>query len=105
MRRFFDGIASFLQTPFGVLFITLAVFHGILFGLGLDYTNVFVLAAAGFILIVDIVAANFILDRLVYFFSQFILPVQTDEDSRRSMPGLALSTVNADRPFSSRTDG
>ena len=80
MRRFFDGIASFLQTPFGVLFVTLAVFHGILFGLGLDYTNVFVLAAAGFILIVDIVAANFILDRLVYFFSQFILPVQTPED-------------------------
>lgn len=80
MRRFFDGIASFLQTPFGVLFVTVAVFNGILFGLGLDYTNVIVLAAAGFILIVDVIAANFILDRLVYFFSQFVLPVQTPHD-------------------------
>lgn len=80
MRRVFDGIGSFLQTPFGVLFITLAVFHGVLFWLGLDYTNVFVLAAAGFILLVDIIAANYILDRLVYFFSQFVLPVQTPED-------------------------
>lgn len=80
MRRIFDGISSFLQTPFGVLFITLAVFHGVLFGLGLDYTNIFVLAAAGVILLVDIIAANYILDRLVYFFSQFVLPVQTQHD-------------------------
>jgi hypothetical protein len=80
MRRVIDGIGSFLQTPFGVLFATAVVFHGALFVLGVDYTNVVVLGVAGFILLVDILAANFILDKLVYFFSQFVLPVQTPND-------------------------
>ncbi|MBE7432501.1 MAG: hypothetical protein HS100_01155 [Anaerolineales bacterium] len=80
VRRLFDGIGSFLQTPFGVLFVTVVVFHGVLFFLGVDYTNVAVLGVAGFILLVDIIATNFILDKLVYFFSQFVLPVQTPKD-------------------------
>jgi hypothetical protein len=80
MRRVFGGIGSFLQTPFGVLFVTTLAFHGILYLLGLDYGLALTLGASLFILIVDAVAAFFLLDRLIYFFSQFVLPVQTPQD-------------------------
>jgi len=79
MRRLSSGIGSFLQTPFGVLFVTTVVFHGVLWGLGFNY-SVITLALAGFILIVDIFAANYLVDKLIYFFSQFVLPVQTAKD-------------------------
>lgn len=81
MRRVFGGIGSILQTPIGVLLVTTLVFHGVLWWLGLDYAVV-TLIAGGFILFVDLFAANFILDKLVYFFSQFVLPVQTPNDRR-----------------------
>lgn len=80
MRRAFSGILSLLQTPFGVLFMTTVVFHGVLWGVGLNYSSTLTLAAGGVLLVVDVVAAFFILDRLVYFFAQFVLPVQTPED-------------------------
>lgn len=79
MRQLFSGIGSFLKTPFGVLFTTTAVFHGILLILGFNYTVV-TLVIAVVILAIDIFAANYITDKLVYFFSQFVLPVQTPKD-------------------------
>ena len=79
MRQLFSGIGSFLKTPFGVLFTTTAVFHGILFAIGFNY-SIITLALAGLILIVDIIAANYLIDKLVYFFSQFVLPVQTPKN-------------------------
>ena len=79
MKRAFSGIGSFLQTPFGVLFMITVVFHGLLWALGLEY-SVITLALAGFILIVDIFATFYLIDKLIYFFSQFILPVQTPKD-------------------------
>lgn len=68
-----------MQTPFGVIFLTTVVFHGVLWGLGFNY-SVITLALAGFILIVDIFAANYLTDKLIYFFSQFVLPAQTAKD-------------------------
>ncbi|MBI3170214.1 MAG: hypothetical protein HYZ22_17155 [Chloroflexi bacterium] len=79
MKRAFSGITSFLQTPFGVLFATTVVFHGILFAIGFSY-SIITLALAGLILIVDVIAANYLIDKLVYFFSQFVLPIQTPKD-------------------------
>lgn len=79
MSRAFSGVTSFLQTPFGVLFATTVVFHGILFAIGFNY-SVITLALAGLILIVDIIAANYLIDKLVYFFSQFVLPIQNPKD-------------------------
>lgn len=80
MRRVTSGVGSFLQTPFGVLLITTVIFHGILLALGMDYTNPLVLAASGFLVIVDFVVAFSLIDRMVYFFSQFVLPVNTPKD-------------------------
>ena len=82
IRRAFTEIGTFLQTPFGVLLITTVVFHAILFVLRIDYQSPITLGVAGFILLVDIFAANFIIDKLVYFFSQFVLPVQTPNDRK-----------------------
>lgn len=80
MRRVTSGVGSFLQTPFGVLSVTTVVFHGILLALGMDYTNPFVLAASGFLILVDFAVAFSLIDRMVYFFSQFVLPVNTPKD-------------------------
>jgi len=80
LRQLFGGIGSFLQTPHGVILTTNAVFHGVLWWLGVDYKNPFILGAAVLILVVDFYAAGLIADKLVYFYSQFVLPVQTPQD-------------------------
>lgn len=76
MRKVFSGIGSFLQTPIGVILVTTAVWHGILWGLNIPF-NTFV---SGGIFIVDMIVAFYLLDRLVYFFSQFVLPIQNPKD-------------------------
>lgn len=60
--------------------MTTVVFHGILLALGMDYTNPLVLAASGLLVIVDFVVAFSLIDKMVYFFSQFVLPVHTPKD-------------------------
>lgn len=80
MRRILGGIGSFLQTPFGVLFVTTVVFHGILWRVGLEYKSLPTLGVSGFLVIFDVVFTFYLLDRLIYFFSQFVLPVQTPSD-------------------------
>lgn len=80
IRRIFSEIGTFLQTQFGVILVITIVFHGILWGLGLNYTSIYTLAAAGIVLILDFIVAAYLLNWLVYFFSQFVLPVQTSKD-------------------------
>jgi hypothetical protein len=80
MRRVFNEIGSFLQTPVGVILITTVIFHGVLLGVGLNYRSPVVLGISVFLLILDAGIAFYLIDRLVYFFSQFVLPVQTDKD-------------------------
>lgn len=79
MRNAFSGIGSFIQTPFGVIAAGTVVFHGILFAMGFKYTVV-TLVIAVVVLAVNLIAASYLTDKLVYFFSQFVLPVQTPKD-------------------------
>ncbi|GAB1471836.1 hypothetical protein MASR2M66_27140 [Chloroflexota bacterium] len=72
MRR----IGSFLKTPAGVILITTVIFHAILRGLGFSYSIITIIAIV-IVLIVDFFAASYITRKLVYFYSQFILPVHT----------------------------
>lgn len=65
-----------MRTPVGVILTTTVVWHGVLWGLKIPF-NYF---ASGAVLIIDIIAASVLLDRLVYFFSQFILPIQNPRD-------------------------
>lgn len=76
MRRVLSGIGSFLQTPFGIVII---IAIGWLFllrqmNLTIDYF------VNGFIFLFDLAVAYILLDRLVYFFSQFVLPIQNKKD-------------------------
>lgn len=65
-----------MQTPVGIIFATTVVWHGILLGLKIPF-NYFV---SIFIFIVDLAAAYYLQDRLIYFFSQFVLPIQNPKD-------------------------
>jgi len=79
MKNAFSGIGSILQTPFGVIVAGTVVFHGILFAVGFNY-SVVTLVIAVVVLGVNLFVANYLTDKLVYFFSQFVLPVQTPKD-------------------------
>jgi ribosomal protein S20 len=76
MRKLSGGLGSFLQTPYGVVILAAAVWHGVLWGLGIPFNFI-----SSFILIVlDFAVAYFLLDKLIYFFAQFVLPIQNKKD-------------------------
>lgn len=79
MKSAFSGIGSILQTPYGVIAAGTVVFHGVLFAVGFNY-SVVTLVIAVVVLIINLFVANYITDKLIYFFSQFVLPVQTPKD-------------------------
>jgi hypothetical protein len=76
MRKIFGGFGAFLQTPIGVIIATDIVWHAILWAAKIPINFI----VSGFLLIIDIFAAYFLLDKLVYFFSQFVLPIQNPRD-------------------------
>ena len=76
MRKVFSGTGSFFQTPIGIIVITTVVWHGIMWGLKIPFNYIVSIV----IFIFDIIAAQFLLDWLIYFFSQFILPIQNPKD-------------------------
>lgn len=78
MRRLLSGLGSILQTPFGVILATAGIWHGILWGLDIPFNPI----VSVVILIIDFFAAYYLLDRLIYFFAQFILPIQNPKDRR-----------------------
>ena len=65
-----------MQTPFGIVFVTTAVWHGILLGLKIPFNYI----SSAVILLIDFAAAYFLQDWLIYFFSQFVLPIQNPKD-------------------------
>lgn len=78
MRKIFGGIGAFLGTPAGVIFATTLVWHGILWAANIPF-NIIVSVV---LLVIDVAIAFFLQDRLVYFFSQFVLPIQNPKDRR-----------------------
>jgi hypothetical protein len=76
MRKIFSGIGAFLQTPSGVIVVTSLVWHTVLWAAKIPF-NILVSAV---LLVIDFAIAFFLLDKLVYFFSQFVLPIQNPKD-------------------------
>ncbi|HNK64162.1 MAG TPA: hypothetical protein PKL78_07200 [Anaerolineales bacterium] len=72
MRKALSGIGSIFRSPFGVVIIIAAVWHGVVWAFGIPF-NYFVSAG---IFVLDTMVAITLLDRLTYFFSQFVLPIQ-----------------------------
>lgn len=80
MKQTTGALGSLLQSPYAVLGLTTLIVNGALIWAGLDFRSPLVLGLIFFVFIVDAVATFFIFERLVHFFSQFVLPVQTDKD-------------------------
>jgi hypothetical protein len=72
MRR----IGAFLQTPIGVVLSTNAAWFIVVFLAGIKYSYPYHYLVNIFLLGADFFIAAYLLDRLVYFFSQFVLPIQ-----------------------------
>ncbi|HMZ07133.1 MAG TPA: SPFH domain-containing protein [Anaerolineales bacterium] len=75
MKRVFSDVGSFLKTPSGVIFVATVVWHVVLWFLGVSFSYLY-LGISAVILIFDFFIASYLLDRLIYFFSQFVLPIQ-----------------------------
>lgn len=72
MRKFFGAIGAFLQTPTGVILSTNAFWHIVLLAMGIPFKYII----SGVMIALDIFIAITLRDQLIYFFSQFVLPIQ-----------------------------
>jgi len=79
MKNFSSDIGPILQSPITIIVITTAIFHAALWGMGISFNT----TASIIVLFIDIVVAYFLLDRLIYFFAQFVLPILNPEDRQK----------------------
>jgi len=75
MRKLFSGIGAFLQTPVGVILTTNAVWHIVVWAAKIPFNYFVSIALLG----MDVFVAFYLLDRLIFFFSQFVLPIQNSK--------------------------
>ena len=78
MRRLFAAIGAFLQTPFGVILTTSAFWHLVVWVAKIPFSYIVSIVLLG----VDIFVAFYLRDQLIYFFSQFVLPIQSPKHRR-----------------------
>jgi len=79
MKNLPSGIGPILQSPITIIVVVSALFHVALRGMGIPFNTI----ASVVVFFIDIAVAYFLLDRLVYFFSQFVVPIQNPEDRQR----------------------
>lgn len=73
MKKAFSAIGDFIKTPAGVIITTDIVWHSIVWAAGIPINFI----ASGVVFVVDLLAAFYLVDRLTYFYAQFVLPVKT----------------------------
>ncbi len=78
MRKIFSGIGAFLQTPVGIILTTNVIWHIVVLVAKIPFSYI----ASAVILGLDIFAAFYLRDKLIYFFSQFVLPIQNPKHRR-----------------------
>jgi hypothetical protein len=78
MRKLFGAIGAFLQTPTGVILTTNAFWHIVLLAMGIPFKYII----SGVMLVLDVFIAIILRDQLIYFFSQFVLPIQNPKFRR-----------------------
>lgn len=76
MRKLLGGTGSFLQTPYGIIILMTAIWHAVTWWMDIPVNY----PVSLFIFALDIGIALLLLDRLIYFFSQFVLPIQSPKD-------------------------
>jgi hypothetical protein len=75
LKRTFGALGNSLQTPLGVIVGVNVLWHIIVWVANIKFSYIASLFVLGF----DIFAAYYLLDRLTYFFAQFILPIQNQK--------------------------
>src|SRR5688572_5808214 len=78
LRKAFSAAGSFLATPFGVVVVTVLVWHGVQWALDIPINPIVSIVT----LIVDVAITYFLLDWLTYFFAQFVLPIHKPEERK-----------------------
>ena len=78
MRKIFSGIGSFLQTPVGVILTTNVIWNIVVWAAKIPFSYI----VSGIVLALDIFATFYLCDKLIYFFSQFVLPIQNPKHRR-----------------------
>jgi hypothetical protein len=76
LRRIFGGIGAFLQTPVGVIITTNMVWLIVMRVMAIPTNYIVYYIVSAVILGLDIFVAYTLRDKLIYFFSQFVLPIQ-----------------------------
>ncbi len=72
MRKIFSSIGAFVQTPPGVVITTTVVWHIVVWAANIPFNFIISILLLGF----DLYVATYLLDKLIYFFAQFVLPIQ-----------------------------
>ncbi len=75
MRKLFEQIGAFLKTPPGVIVAMNVIWHIIVWAAGINPNYI----VSAIVFAVDIAVAYYLLDRLIFFYAQFILPIQNSK--------------------------
>jgi hypothetical protein len=76
LRRLFGGLGTFLGTPAGVIITANVIWQVVMWAMKIPTTGVVYYVVSFVILGLDVFAAFTMRDQLIYFFSQFVLPIQ-----------------------------
>lgn len=79
MRNIGSFIGSIFKSPYGVVFIATAVWHGVVWWFKIPFNPVISVV----VFLLDMAVAFIFVDRLTYFFSQFVLPIQNPKDRQK----------------------
>lgn len=78
MTNLFSRLGAFLSTPTGVIVAANVVWHAAAWFIG--FRSPLYYAVSLFIIGFDMFAAAFLREKVIHFFSQFVLPVQNEKD-------------------------
>jgi hypothetical protein len=79
LRRLFGGIGAFLRTPAGVIITANVVWQVVMWARKIPTTATAYYIVSFVILGLDVFVAFTLRDQLIYFFSQFVLPIQNSK--------------------------
>jgi hypothetical protein len=81
-RKAFSGIGTLLATPVGVIITTNVVWLIVMWLMDIPRNTIIYYVVSFIIFVLDVFVAFTLRDRLIHFFSQFVLPIQNPKDRR-----------------------
>ena len=78
MRKLFGSTGNLLQTPIGVIIAISVIWHVVMWAADIPINW----AISIVLIVIEVGVASFLVDRLTYFYSQFVLPIRTPKHRR-----------------------